>query len=144
MGANYLRWGVFAVSDLSTPNFKAAYRGLLRIRPDHSIRYVSITRDMRERAYAVSPSFRELAPFLEGQTLTDCSAGWRNFQNVPPEEYSGGWFVVALREAAAESGHYQSAGETEAYYGRVAEELRAAEAEGRLATRWLPRGCPGP
>jgi hypothetical protein len=142
MGANYLRWGVFAVSDLSAPNFKAAYQALLRIRPDHSIPYVPITRDMRERAYAVSPSFRELAPYLEGHLVEDRSVWWSAFQNVPPQEYSGGWFAVVLRDAAAEAGHYQSARETEAYYGRVAEELRAAEAEGRLATRWLPPGLP--
>jgi hypothetical protein len=142
MGANYLRWGVFASSDLSAPNFKAAYRALLRIRPDRSIPYVSITRDMRERAYAVSPSFRELAPSLEGHLVEEWPASWHSCQNVPPQEYSGGWFVVALRDAAAEAGHYQSAREAESYWGRVAEELRAAEAAGRPATRSLPPGLP--
>jgi hypothetical protein len=142
MSANYLRWGVFASSDLSAPNFKAAYGALLRIRPDHSTTHVPITRDMRERAYAVSPSFRELAPYLEGHLLADWPVSWRNFQDVPPQDYSGGWFVVALRDAAADAGHYRSAREAEAYWGRVAEELRAAEADGRLATRWLPPGLP--
>jgi hypothetical protein len=142
MGANYLRWGVFAVSDLSAPNFKAAYRALLRIRPDHAIPYVPITRDMRERAYAASPSLRELAPSLEGDLIATWQSNTNSAQDVPPQEYSGGAFAVALRDAAAEAGHYQSARETEAYYGRVAEELRAAEAEGRLATRWLPPGLP--
>jgi hypothetical protein len=142
MAANYLRWGVFAVSDLGAPNFTAAYRALLRVRPDHPIPYVPITRDMRERAYAVSPSFRELAPFLEGDLIAAWQGNSNSAQDVPPQEYSGGAFAVALRDAAAEAGHYRSARETEAYYGRVATELRAAEAEGRLATRWLPPGLP--
>jgi hypothetical protein len=143
MGANYLRWGVFATSDLSAPNFKSAYGALLHIRPDHSIPYVSVTRDMRERAYAVSPSFRELAPHLEqGHLIEEWPYSWNSFQNVPTEEYSGGWFVVALRGAAADAGYYKSPRETEEYWGRVAEELEAAEADGRLPTRSLPPGLP--
>jgi hypothetical protein len=142
MGANYLRWGVFAVSDLGAPNFTAAYRALLGVRSDHPIPYVPVTREMRERAYAASPSLRELAPSLEGQLLAFWEGGSSWSQDVPPQEYSGGAFAVALRDAAAEAGHYRSAAETEAYYGRVAGELRAAAAEGRLPTRWLPPGLP--
>ncbi len=139
MYANYCRWGVFAVSNISSPKLQAAYRALLSIKPDRPLSYVPITRDMREKAYSVSPSFRELQPSLEGHLLHWHDA-WNSYQDIPENEYSGGFFLLLFRQAVKEAGHYQSATETESYYGRIAEELNTAAAEGRLRTRTLPPG----
>src|SRR5262249_51926876 len=51
MGANYLRWGVFATNQQNAPGFNAAYRALLRIQPDHPVRRAPITREACKRAF---------------------------------------------------------------------------------------------
>lgn len=140
MTANYVRWGVFATSEFAAPKLGAAYAALLRIKPESRILYVPITREMRERAYEVSPTFRQIKPHLEGQVWGNRAPNWLGFQNVPAGEYSGGWFVLALRDAAAAAGFCGAAGDTEAFFGKVAAELHTAEAEGKLTTRWLPPG----
>jgi hypothetical protein len=142
MGANYARWGVFAVSDWDAPNLNAACRALLSIKPDHPLPSTNITREVRERAYTVSPSFRELAPFLDGDG--DIAQSWgrlgRDYYDAPPGEYCFGFNIVVLPMAATVAGHGSSARELEAYFGRVAEEIRIAAAAGQLATRWIPPG----
>jgi hypothetical protein len=137
MAANYWRWGVFALTDVSAPGFQSAYRELLRIRPERPLPYVSVTREARQRAYEVSPAFRELEPFLEKEVETNRPHAWSAAQDIPPGEYSGGWFVLRLRGAAAAAGHCGTARQAEDFYGRIATELKAAAAQGRLATRWL-------
>ncbi len=134
MGANYARWGVFSLTDMRAPNFRRAYQALLRIKPDQPLAYVSITRDMRLRAYEVSPSFRELEPWLEGSIWEANNPSWASTQDIPLLEYSGGWFVLCLRQAADAAGHCKSATASEEFYGRVADEITRAD----LPTRRLP------
>jgi hypothetical protein len=136
MTANYARWGTFAATDFEAPGFKTAYRALQSIKPQHPIPYVPVTKEARERAYTVSPSFRELAPFLDNPE----GAGWAGgggIYNVPRDEFAA-WFIWALRDAAAAAGHYKSARDSEDFYRRIAGEINAAAAEGRLPTRWVP------
>jgi hypothetical protein len=149
MSANYLRWGTFAINDLLAPGFSEANRALMSIKPRRPEPYVPVSKEARERAYAVSPSFRELAPFLDGPdgaawagghglyNLADW-AGGHGLYNLPRDEFAAAWFIYALRDAAAAAGHYQSARDSEDFYRRIAEEIDAAAAEGRLPTRWVP------
>jgi hypothetical protein len=137
MGANYARYGVFAVTDLATPGYTAAFRALLSIEPKQPMRYAPVTREARELAYAVSPSFRELAPWLEDRAGDDWAETEGQY-HLPPREIPAGLFCWVLRDAVAVAGYYQSAGEAEAYYHRVANEIRAAAAHGRIPTRWVP------
>jgi hypothetical protein len=136
MSANYARWGTFAMTDLQAPGFTAAYRALQSIKPQRPIPYVPVTKEARERAYVVSPSFRELAPFLDNPE----GAGWaggNGIYNVPGDEFAA-WFIWALRDAAANAGHCKSAHDSEDFFRRIAEEIDAAAADGRLPTRWVP------
>lgn len=134
MGANYARWGVFATSDMDAPGYTAAYRALLRIKPGQPIHHAPITREARLLAYSVSPSFAELRPHLEGEMGEGWGADGRQLHALPPGEI-GAWFMWAIRDAAAEAGHCQTAPESEAYFRRIAEEINAAAAEGRVPTR---------
>jgi hypothetical protein len=131
MAANYARWGVFALTDLEAPGFTSAQRALVSIRPERPLRYAPVTREARQRAYQVSPAFRELAPFLEPGPDADA------YGQLPPGEY-GGDFLWSLRLAVAHAGHCHSAADSEAYYYRVADQINAAAAAGRLPTRWVP------
>jgi hypothetical protein len=60
--ANHARFGVWATRDLAAPGYWSAYQALAAIQPDQPLRCVPVTREARAKAYAVSPSFRELEP----------------------------------------------------------------------------------
>lgn len=141
MFANNQRWGVFALTDWSAPKFKAAYRMLLSIRPESPAHYVPVAAEVRRRAYGVSPAFSELTPHLESKELAHWSRIGREFRILPPgQEFAGGEFFIALRDAAVAAGYGRSARQMEAYFARVERELAAAAADGRLPTRWIPPG----
>jgi hypothetical protein len=137
-GANFARWGVFATTDLDAPGFNAAMRALLQIKPEHPLRHVAIPREARQRAYSVSPHFRELEPFLDGPIGAAWTSTLALFVQVPPGEIHTACFFWALRDATAAAGHCQSARDAESYYRQVAAELNAAAAAGRLPTRAVP------
>jgi hypothetical protein len=141
MAANYARFGVFATADLAAPDYWSAYQALTGIRPNQPLRCVPVSREARLRAYAASPSFRELAPHLEGALGERYASYSRMYYDLPPGEIAGGWFCWVLRDAAAAAGHCRSAADSEAFYRQVADELLAAAAEGKLETRaMLPFG----
>jgi hypothetical protein len=130
-GINLAHYGVFLGHELFAPGFVAAHGQLTRIEPASPRRFVSIPAASRAAAYAASPAFRTLQTPLEGplrQSWIVDSCSWLHVC----DDYANGWFVFALRDAAASAGHYVSAPETDAFWGRVAEELDAACADGRL------------
>ena len=63
---NLRSYGVFETNEVKSTAFESAYGAVSRIKPDHWQRYIVFPKDARERAYAVSPAARELAPTLEG------------------------------------------------------------------------------
>ncbi len=127
-------YGAPITVDVRDGAFPAAYGALLRLTPDHFAPRVPVSRDVRLRAYAVSPALAELRPQLEG----DVGRRWAEVsQGAEPDaatvgEIQGGWFQWALRESAAAAGHYSTAAEANAYWARVAREVNAAADAGRL------------
>ena len=132
---NYVKYGVHDVVEFKQREFLDAYGALSRI--DHAAwrPRIVVPREVRARAYDVSPAFAELRPHLGGAVgdfwaNESCQYG----HPVPcPDEIAGGWFMFALREAVARAGHYESAPKARAYYARVAAELNAACDDGRLS-----------
>ncbi len=126
---NHRHYGIFVSSDLSAPGFVAANAALLGIEHAAPRRFVLVPRDVRERAYAASPAFRELRPQLEGP-------GWG--RNVGCrllrvcDDFAGAWFMWTLREAAARAGQMDSAPEADAYFQRIADQIAAARVRGDL------------
>ena len=121
--------------DAKDGGFPNAYGALLRITPAEEISGVPVTKETRLRAYAVSPTFAELQPILEGRTGTIWAThGWEKDDDHPHanQEIRGGWFGWALRQAAYETGYYRDAGTTSRFWQRVADEINAACDDGRL------------
>ena len=130
------RWyGAPVTVDFTNGAYPQAFGALSRILPVEEIPRVPLTKETRLRAYAVSPAFAELRPYLEGEY----GDGWARYgwegSNHPAagKEIRGGWIPWALRGAAAAVGHYQNAVTAEAYWRQVAAEINAACADGRLA-----------
>ncbi len=134
--ANYLTFGSFAKSDFASRDFHAATMALLRVKPEGpGRRYVSFPREARERAYAASPAFRELQPWLEGPL----GASWK--QASKPygidNDFAHGLFLWAFRDSAVQAGEYRTAETARAFNRRIAVEINAAIARGELAGRFV-------
>lgn len=147
---NLQHYGWFGTVEFRAPQFIAAYGALQRARSSYELPYVPVTREAREKLYAVSPAFAELRPFLEGELGTNWAAACEGFTGRPrtEREFAGGWFMWALRDAVAAAGHAPEARSALAFYQRVASEVNAACDAGLLDARprrdsmvppWRPR-----
>lgn len=125
---NYTYYGVFTTCEFQHPAFKAAYGSLVRITPQRWIPYNPIPKEVRERAYAVSPSFAELKPYLEGSIGESWASAASSFSGIPAKEreLSHGFFMWALRDAVCAAGHTQSSGDAMAFYTKMAREINDA------------------
>ncbi len=132
--ANWAKFGLYVSSDMNASGYTAAYRALLRIKPDKSIRFVPVPENVRQKAYAASPAFRELAPFFEGELGHTAASETRKWMGIS-NEIAAGWFYWALRQAAALAGHHRTAKEANTYYQRIADEINAAIDNGQLVGR---------
>jgi len=143
-------YGWFGTVEFRAAEFKEAYGALLRVTPARRIPFVPVTREMRERIYAVSPSFAELRPYLEGDTGRNWAANSSSLIHRPPQEreIGGGWFMWALRQTVAEAGHGHNAREALSFYAQIAREVNLACEDGRLSagpkrTGFMPPWQPG-
>jgi len=132
--ANGSRYGLWSTDQLSAPNYVRMFSSLLAIRPDHPIRFVSVSREARERAYSVSPTFRELQPILDGND-EHWTARTTRVHGIGGGEIGAGWFYWALIDAVATAGYFRTPADAEAFYGRAAEEIEGALRDGRLPRR---------
>lgn len=124
--ANLHRIGAAVVSDFELPGFKRLYAALLAIRPEgrEDLR-ISVPRDVREWAYAHSPTFATLGPLLEeNPRVLGYTRPVRTLTGVEGEY--GGWTVWALRVAAWQHRTWTSAAELDAFYAKAADELAVA------------------
>jgi hypothetical protein len=131
-GINRAKYGVFASVEFKADDFLSAYGSLSRVKPKPWQSHVLVTKETRERIYAVSPAFAQLRPLLEGAL----GRGWSNAGGTrwpsKNSEIGGGWFMWALRDAVARAGYHSSGKKAMAYYRRLADEIDAACADGRL------------
>lgn len=121
-------YGVFTTCECKQAEFKDAFGAMLRVVPNKKIPLTPITRDVRERLYAVSPAFAELRPVLDGPQ----GEGWAEmcgaFTHLPKteREIPLGWLMWATRDAVAITGHGRSGADAMAFYARMAREINEA------------------
>jgi hypothetical protein len=132
--ANYRVFDSFAKSDMSSPAFQETFKALHRIKPSHSLRYISVNMEALRMAYEVSPAFAELKPQFEALP----GRNWTNplFDHLGTREY-GPWFMWALRNMAANAGYYKDPVTTNRFYRQVALEINRACDEGRIPSRFV-------
>ncbi len=133
---NRAHYGVADVVELKQAEFLDAYGAFVRIRVDQSpTPYMIVSRAQRERAYAMSPAAAELRPNLDGPMMDGLvRSGCQAYAIAPCDgELRTGWFVWALREAASNAGHYDTATEARRFYAQIAKEIDTACRDGRLS-----------
>ncbi|MFP4651140.1 MAG: hypothetical protein ACLFM4_01800 [Phormidium sp.] len=123
-GMTYLDYGLYHTYDLKAPGLRAAYSSLQRVAPERQRPQITVPAATRAEIYAVSPSFRRLAPHLEipadeGWRAASCGLG-------VCDDYAAGIFFWAVRDAVEAEGFYQSAPKTEAFYQQIAREVNGA------------------
>ncbi|OQX19236.1 MAG: hypothetical protein BWK76_05305 [Desulfobulbaceae bacterium A2] len=128
-GLNYLYYGVFVRNELESPEFKAAYGGLLRIRTAEDRQYYPVVQAARRLGYEVSPALRELEPYLDGEI----GNRWQRICACP--DLPAAFFIWAFRDAVTAAGYHMNAVDTLAFYGRIGEEIDQACSQGRIECR---------
>jgi hypothetical protein len=134
-------YGLWAVSERSAPGFQAAQRALLSVEPTHPRRFVPVPADVRTRAYAASPAFRQLEDELEAESWArqvSCA------QARICHDLSASVFPWRLREAAAAADRMPNARAADRFFQRVADELFEACARGALDCRPARMAFPDP
>jgi hypothetical protein len=71
-----------------------------------NVRYSAIDKNKRKIAYEISPSFAQLQPYLEGPGQAWVQFGCQDSNTC--DDYSNGWFHVALREAMRNIGWWDT------------------------------------
>ncbi|MCC6415534.1 MAG: hypothetical protein IT582_06470 [Opitutaceae bacterium] len=127
---NYRHYGWFGTVEFRAAGFKNAYGALARIAVGPDLPKITVSRQMREAAYAASPTFALLRPHFEGPV----GEHWMDRETYSPAERQilGGWFMWALRDAFAEAGLAPDAATALSNYQKIADDINAACDEGRL------------
>jgi hypothetical protein len=99
--------------------------------------YISISESKRKIAYENSPSFSSLSQYLEGDGRAWIQFGCQNSQTC--DDYSNGWFHVALRVGIDNLGYWNTQKDAQNYMRSVNVELESAcNSKQMTCTRTLP------
>ena len=142
--ANLRRIGVYGMNDVLTPGFRALYRSLQSIQPERGRLLVSVPRDVREKAYGLSPTFAKLREHLDGASPVPDGRIDCELQTGVKGEY-GAWMYWALRAAAWRVAVEENAGkgfasgaEMEEFFAKAAREIDDGMRERGMGKRWVP------
>jgi len=132
---NYKSYGVYSPSLRQNSTFRDFYAILCSLQPDQRRKYVPIITNTREAAYAISPHFAQLRPFLEGPALDymahNQSHLFLNMWDKEGREYFVSNFEFALTDAIILSGCYT--GHTLLRFSRLAtKEINKAISRGMI------------
>ena len=107
---NYKSYGVYSPSLRQNSTFRDFYAILCSLQPDQRRKYVPIITNTREAAYAISPHFAQLRPFLEGPALDHMARNqshlFLNMWDKEGREFFVSDFEFALTDAIILSGCY--------------------------------------
>lgn len=136
---NWMAYGQFIGVDFKERNFQAAVGALQSVREEVPKPYLPVPRGTRERVYAVSPAFASLRDYLDPPGGSPWQHGCLYYP-ATCGDIAGGWFVGALRDAAATHGHYQTPARASAFFDTLSSEIDAACRDRRLtcSRKWIP------
>lgn len=126
---NQHHYGVSATIELETPQFESAYGGLLRIKSDQWRQFYPVVKDVRDKAYAVSPAFREVQSYLDGPV----GKKWQDMCGCT--DIPAAFFIWAFRDSVAAAGYYTNGPRTLNYYQKIGDEIDQACEAGTLDCR---------
>lgn len=119
---------VFAITEFQHPAFPYAYGTLLRVKPAQRFKYIPVTASTRQLLYNASPAFQKLKGPMELHFAPGWSENSSELTGFQPTEkqVAGGWWMWALRDAAAASSYYKSGATAASYFYQVGREVNEA------------------
>ena len=130
-GLNLRYYGVFAITEYDSPTFLKAYGSLTRVKPETWQPLIPVSAETRSRIYAVSPTFAQLEPWLEGD-IGMMYARYGEAVKSDSREMGGGWFHIALRESIDAAGLTANGKFPEDFYRQLTSEIDNACKSGKL------------
>jgi hypothetical protein len=131
---NYSYYGTFRVVDFKGSSYSRALNSLYKVKSEHEIPFLAVSKQKREILYKVSPAFSELRGYFENEGL-----GWTqhgcSWYPQTCGDYATGWFNWALRSAVAFKGYYASPVKADEFYYRLSYEIDQACNSGQLNCR---------
>jgi hypothetical protein len=146
---NKIHYGVYTTTELKSDFFLSAYGAILRVKHEKPQPFIPLPKAVRQKIYAVSPTFNELKPFFEGHWGQNWVKHGRRFilrekvldqtwHEQNREEIIGSIFIWTFRSAVKLAGYHQSGELAESYYTRLAAEINQA-CEQKLLDCWPQR-----
>ncbi len=132
---NYAVFGSFVTYGMNDKGFRGAYRNILRIKPEVTKPFVAVEKDSVLKAIEASSTLKSIEPYLLQKHL-DWSRVTQGMAK-DPQEVGGSLFLMALREAAMNSGYHSSETRAHAFYTAVADELDAAFDSNTIESRFV-------
>lgn len=126
---NMHKYGIPYTVELKSNDFRSAYGGLLRIKTDKWREFFPVVKDVREKAYAVSPTFRKVKKYLEGPV----GQAWAHLAG--DHDIPAAFFIWAFRDSVAEAGYAKSGPMAMAFYKKMGQEINTACDSGKLKCR---------
>lgn len=131
---NYGMYDSFEVVDFKNPSFVKVLNRLNSVQISDELAFVPVPRAKRDLVYRVSPAFAELEDYFENKGQAWKQAGCE----INPQtcgDYTGGFFMWALRDAVAAKGYHGSPAKASAFYDAVSREIDDACQNSRLSCR---------
>lgn len=122
---NKTYYGWFGTVEFRSSEFQDAYGALIRVIPEKEYKKVPVTRETLKQLYPLSPSLRQLEPYIEGGAAESWAKASEHCTGLP-NEMGGGWFMWMLRQTVRESGNAGNAGQAMRFYRNLADEINAA------------------
>lgn len=132
LSINKIFYDSFAGVEINSSPFKDAVAALQSVQSGKQIPYVPVSKQVRETIYQVSPSFLKLKSYFDPPVG---GSPWQFGCKFYPQtcgDIAGGWFIWALRDAAALNGFYRSPTTAAVFYSELTREVRKACRIGKL------------
>ncbi len=140
MTENLIAYGSFVGVDFKEHNFQSVLEALDDVDVGPVIPYLPVPLAARAEVAKISPTF---APLSIALAPGGASFGWSavgcSIYKQTCGDIAGGWFMWALRDAAALNNFYQSPKTAAENFGKIANDIVAACTDGRLHChrRWV-------
>ncbi len=135
---NFVAYDDFVGVDVKEKYFSKSLSLLQSVENGEKIDYVPVSKATRAKIYKVSTAFASLREYFDpehGQTP------WQSGCKFYPQscgDIAGGWFIWALRDAAASKGHYRSAKTSSDFFRKLSQEVEGACHSGQLKCKKSP------
>lgn len=127
-------YGTFVTVDFKSASFEKALDILQTVRAGPPVPFVPVPAPARAAIARVSPAFASLQPYFNGVGRSWTAPGCATYPTTCGD-YAGGWFMWALRDAVAATGHYRSPQAAARFYRTLWQQVHAACQSGKLSCK---------